>query len=313
MKDLGFLQSNLYRSLITYQECTEILLNSLLSSRSLENIRLGAEWLKDIFAVDKPAAVAIAVKAAQEYYNSCSNFYDSDMDFAKECLGLIKSLLNESAAKQQGKQIDLNELNELWKSLQQEYDLIEASYLLAEEFDYGILPVQIRVSDDAGRFGLISDILKKKENAYKNYQKLIALADCLHLEDKNKVLLLIAEYSLDKNNLTILKEMTGKLMKEQYGQAWRCVHKLAYHLCASLAEQHKIANCQEEANICLRISQHKFNVSSAIGILSSRDKTIKQILEIESLLTFCLTYCDIEMIDDILAEKLSLEKGIFLK
>lgn len=96
MKDLRSLQINLYKSLVTYQDCTEICLKSLLGSRNIENIKLGAEWLRDIYNCDKRAAVDIAIQAAQEYFNACSNYYDPDMDFARACLDLIASILDDS-------------------------------------------------------------------------------------------------------------------------------------------------------------------------------------------------------------------------
>ena len=300
MKDLRYLQSNIYRSLVNYQECTEIFLSSLLNSRNLENIRLGSDWLKDIFAVDKQSAVQIAIKAAQEYFNACSNYFDSDMDLAKACLNLIQTLL-----------VDSKQHPELSKQIAYEYDLMDAMRLIADEFDFSILPVQVRLSQEVSRFEIIKDILKKKEASYKSYGKLIELAEYLHLSDKNQVLLLIAEYSLEKNNLMILKEMCNRLMRENYGQTWKCVHKLAFHLCVSIAEQQKIAgdwfNDTNSADVFLSLSRHQFNTSS--GLLSSREKTIKQLCEIENLLAFCLTNCDINRIQYILYEKLNVEKG----
>ena len=96
MKDLQFLQTNLYKDLITYYDCTEIFLSSLLGSRNTENIKLAADWLKDIFICDKKGAVDLTVKAAQEYFNASSNYYDPDMEFAKNCLELVKNIIIES-------------------------------------------------------------------------------------------------------------------------------------------------------------------------------------------------------------------------
>lgn len=70
MKDLKYLQASLYKNLITYRECTEIFLTSLLGSRNLENIKLAADWLKDVYIVDKEAAIQLAIKASQEYFNA---------------------------------------------------------------------------------------------------------------------------------------------------------------------------------------------------------------------------------------------------
>ena len=90
MKDLQTLQSQIYRSLIEYQDCIEIFLASLLSSRNLDNINLASDWLRDIYNVDKEAAVKLAIQAAQEYFNAASNYLDPDIEFAKACLKLLK-------------------------------------------------------------------------------------------------------------------------------------------------------------------------------------------------------------------------------
>ena len=71
MKDLRYLQANLYKSLVTYRECNEIFLISLLGSRNIDNIRLAGDWLRDIYNVDRSAAVNLVIKASQEYFNAC--------------------------------------------------------------------------------------------------------------------------------------------------------------------------------------------------------------------------------------------------
>ena len=96
MKDLQWLQTSLYGDLIGYQECSEIFLSSLLGSRNIENIKLAYTWLLDIFMCDKEGAVDLTVRAAQEYFNASSNYFDPDMEFAKECLELVKNMILES-------------------------------------------------------------------------------------------------------------------------------------------------------------------------------------------------------------------------
>lgn len=98
MKDLQFLQSSLYRELVSYQDCSEIFLASLLGSRNTDNIKLAYTWLLDIFMCDKEGAVGLAIKAAQEYFNASSNYFDPDMEFAKECLDLVRAMILESEA-----------------------------------------------------------------------------------------------------------------------------------------------------------------------------------------------------------------------
>lgn len=95
MKDLQQLQSSLYSSHVTYEKCTEIFLASLLGSRNLDNIHLAADWLRDIFVVDKEGAINLAIHAAQEYFNAASNYVDPDIEFAKACLNLVQSLMKD--------------------------------------------------------------------------------------------------------------------------------------------------------------------------------------------------------------------------
>ncbi len=300
-QDLRFLQTNLYESLISYQECTEILLNSLLSSRNMENIKLGSSWLKEIYLCDKQSALNIAIRAAQEYFNACSSYFDSDMEFARECLNLIQEMMIENSSEDDRIKTDL------FEALKYEYDLINAIRLICDEFDFNILPVQVRVGNEQQRMQIIKDIIIKKENSYKNYAKLIELGDYLHIKDKNQILLQVTHNSLERNNLLILKEMCTRMIKSNYTQAWKCVHKLSFNLCQSLFEHHKIYS---EKSIYLSISKHKFNTNNSLsGILSSRDKIIKSLHEIENLLSFVLANCDLDMVQEVLYQKLNIEKA----
>ena len=70
MRDLRYLQANLYKNLISYRECNEIFLSTLMSSKNVDNINLAAEWLKDIFNVDKQAAVKLAINASENHFIS---------------------------------------------------------------------------------------------------------------------------------------------------------------------------------------------------------------------------------------------------
>lgn len=212
--------------------------------------------------------------------------------------------------------------------------MIKAMQLITDEFSYNILPVQVRVGDETGRLELVKDILWRKkvdnvqvqENSYyefnpNSYVKLLRLAEYLDLADTNRVLLLTAEYTLlvldNKSNFTIMKEMCNKLIRASYASAWRCVHKLAFYLAVNFAEQNKIDSSAKD-DVYMSIASHRFvattsgigdAVAASIGASSSRDKQIKQLNEIESLLAFCLINCDADSVQDVLFEKLNIEKA----
>jgi hypothetical protein len=244
MKDLQYLESNVYKPLITYQDCTEIFLSSLLGSRNLENIRLASNWLQDIYICDKKSAVDLTVKAAQDYFNASSNYNDPDMEFAKECLNLVKELIQQetnkmNAPNQNSKnnfEIEVHSLNDnnnplILKCIQIvecEQDLIMAMKLIGE-FEYNILPVQVRLNTN--RLEIIKDILRIKLNSYNESEKLLILADLLRIPNplninnnevssssvcsfnqKNnnnnpQVMLLIAEQAKIVSNLTVVSNM----------------------------------------------------------------------------------------------------------
>jgi neuroblastoma-amplified sequence len=340
MKDLHYLQSNVYSTLISYQDCSEIFLTSLLGSRNLENIKLASDWLKDILAVDKESAVNLAVKAAQEYFNASSNFSDPDMQFAKECLNLVKTLLVESKLmhnkhqkliEQSEYKSFLNEMakqdpniNECVRLIETETDLITSMKITAD-FGLNILPVQVRVS--LNRLEIIKDILKINDQAYKDYDKLLKLASLLRI-DSNEVMLLIAEHSLIKDKLHVVNEMCNKLVELNYSPAWNCVYKLAFDLSKNIIEQFKInykiksyeralidANTEFDlSNFYLNhkdslfksIRNHDFN-SQFNTLFSNKAKTITNLIDIERLLAFSLTHCASHLIELILLQKNDIE------
>ena len=308
MKDLQNLQNNLFKNLISYQDCTEIFLSSLIGSRNLDNINLAADWLRDIYIVDKEAAVQLGIKSAQEYFNSSSNYHDPDMNFAKECINLVKCLISSKPSQEILQELANNDLviQKCLNLINHEEDLIMSMKLIAE-FDYTILPVQVRSSEQP--LEIIKDILKKNENSYKDYDKFIQLANYLNhksaMNEQADVILLIAEHSLNKHNLYVLTQMCKHLVRLNYSPAWSCVHKLVFHLCQNLVEQFKI-HFENESQIYEAISRHCFDFKSNYG---SREKTILNLADIEKLLSFSLTHCDSSKIEEILNEKLLIEKA----
>ena len=213
MKDLQNLQSNIYKSLVSYHECIEIFLASLLGSRNLENINLAADWLRDIFLVDKEGAIKLAIHAAQEYFNAASNYQDPDIEFSKACIHLVQTLINESITQQKVIPESDLEVIKCMDLIKIELDLIKGIKIISS-FDYSILPVQVRLAEN--RFEIIKDLLKKNENAYKSHELLISLAKVLQISDLNKVMLAIAEYSLEKKNMSVLTQLCNDLVKVRF-------------------------------------------------------------------------------------------------
>ena len=322
MNDLQFLQLHLYSALITYQECTEIFLSSLLGSRNLENIRLAPTWLRDIYNCDKESAVKLAVKAAQDYFNAAANYLDPDMDFAKACLDLVKTLIAES------RPVNLNELaktdpviSRCIQLIDTERDLIMAMKLIAE-FEHNILPVKVRLSTD--RLQIIKDILKSNHNAYKSYEQLLNLASLLRIcssEAKSgelavepHVILLVAEHSLDMPNLNVVSNMCAKLVKLNYSPGWQCVYKLGYLLAARLAHEFKIIEEKPAASISSIKHNNplfglikSFDFAGQASFRANKSKLLFKLNEIEELLAFAVTHCAELFIEEILMQKLCIE------
>ena len=236
MKDLQYLQLNLFKEIISYQECTEIFLSSLLGSRNLDNIKLASQWLQDIFICDKNGAVKLTVRAAQEYFNASSNYFDPDMEFAKACLELVRTLILDSKLTNKKEKNQSQLLNEFARSdpvikqciqlIETEMDLIDSMKLIAE-FGLNILPVQVRLNTN--RIEIMKDVLKQNKNAFKDHDNLLRLASLLRISEP-EVMLLIAEHSLIMQNLQVVSNMCSHLMRLNYSFAWRCVYQLALTL-----------------------------------------------------------------------------------
>lgn len=86
--------------------------------------------------------------------------------------------------------------------IREEYDLINSLQIL-NEFNVDILPLQVRSTQD--KLKLIEDCLNKREDAYKSRQRLLMLANYLHIEKNStrlregKVLELVAKKALQVN------------------------------------------------------------------------------------------------------------------
>jgi hypothetical protein len=296
MKDLQYLQAHVYRGLISYQECTEIFLSSLLASRSLANIRMANDWLQDIYIVDKEGAVALVLKAAQDYFNSSSSYMDSDMDYAKECLHMAKLLIvkshqlssstsasssanatTKSPLKSNSKDstrpvkavldeiVSSGEDKSLIKCVRQierEEALISCTRCLVDLDYVHILPVQVRSCPSPLK--LVAELIAKKPDTYKDYEKLLGFSRHLHaskdddddtvgkqhtaagsrqqlstidtddIYNQAPVILLIAEHAILKQNIPVLTHMCKHLLRLNYADGWLCAYRLAEDLCTSM-------------------------------------------------------------------------------
>lgn len=195
------------------------------------------------------------------------------MEFSRACLNLVETMVQESKS-QLGKTKTSTPDNNIesilencLKQIRDEYNLIQAMKLIAD-FEYNILPVQIRLSEN--RLDILKDILEKKENAYRSYDRLIELGALLNVS-KNlghqsgqsesemlpQVRQLIAEHALKKRNISIAKKMCVDLIQSNYGSAWPCVYNLAYSLGITLIEQYEIEKIKD--NVFLSIANFKFD------------------------------------------------------
>ena len=281
MKDLQQLQSHLYRGLISYQECSEIFLSSLLASRSLANIRMANDWLADIYMVDKEGAIGLILKAAHEYFNSSASYADTDMDYAKECLRMAKLLIvksrlaSSSAASlsvasaepvlvQESERQVKAVLDEILLSdedkclvkcvcmIEREEALIASTRYLVELDYMSLLPVQVR-SMCSAPLKLVADLLAKKPDIYRQYEKLLRLSAYLHASSRDTpaatatddiynqapVILLIAEHAILKQNMSVLTHMCKHLVRLNYADGWLCAYRLAEDMCTSMIKHLK--------------------------------------------------------------------------
>ena len=115
------------------------------------------------------------------------------------------------------------------------------------------------------------------------------------------IILKICEHALSKQNLQIALLMCNNLIKYNYKEAWTCTKELAVHLINSKApilSSLSSSSSQLLASI-KRISTNIYNLNETDNIIESSDSEI-YLNEISKLLSFSLTYCDNESLDEIL-------------
>jgi hypothetical protein len=167
-----------------------------------------------MYNVDKESAIRLVINSTQEYFNSASNYYDPDMDFARACLQLIDLNPNH---------ISHQEYVKLKQLLDNEYNLINAMKLI-NDFNLNLLPVQVRLNQN--RIDIVKDILSKNKGAYAEYEKLLQLAKLLSCENHAKssqefecgIMLPICQNALENNNLQISLRMCDTMMHYNYSK-----------------------------------------------------------------------------------------------
>ncbi|XP_019858990.1 PREDICTED: neuroblastoma-amplified sequence-like [Amphimedon queenslandica] len=159
--------------------CMKIFTESLICSGSMDNISLATEALtvasgsSRLSSSPPPSpsfshilpyqlSLDVAVKAAQEYFNSAAGPRDPEIELARLCLSLIKE---ESP------------------SILLERNLIQSLELL-EEFNIVMLPIKVRLCEN--KLDLIKQALDSSPTAYKKYDKLFRLSYLLGVSSERE-------------------------------------------------------------------------------------------------------------------------------
>ncbi|KAF7993079.1 hypothetical protein HCN44_005860 [Aphidius gifuensis] len=215
LNDMLDIQSFIFKT-IDIDTCFEIYLWTKLSSGIKLNIQSCKTLIetkkneKSLLKVSYNKAVDLILEATREYFDTCKNSNDVNMELAKNCLHLID---------------DDNLL------IKKEYDLINSLQIL-EEFNINILPLHVRLCPD--KIKLIENCLNNSINGYKKINKILKLAEYLNIDSKNKrlregkILQLIANKSFENNDFGICSDICKQLIDNCYYSAWSIIQKLGY-------------------------------------------------------------------------------------
>ncbi|XP_067933304.1 NBAS subunit of NRZ tethering complex-like [Watersipora subatra] len=216
--DMSVLQGKVYRCIDKYT-CCEIFVESLLCSGKKESIELAQVYMEgdtehsshsmtsstgslldSLIPFD--AAIDIVVRAAKEYFNSSGSHADHNMELAEACLRLFSS--NHPKIKE-------------------ELDLIQALPLLLD-FGITLIPLRVRLCED--RLELIKEAIRSSKTSYKQYPKLLKLADGLRVTDC-AVLQLVVHEALDKGDTKFAYKHCKNLIDKAYPDIWKECYQLA--------------------------------------------------------------------------------------
>ncbi|GIY81302.1 neuroblastoma-amplified sequence [Caerostris extrusa] len=269
---------------VTYEDCYEIVLRSLLCSGKLENITFAGKMMEcnnkqrrqnigpQSFKLPYSKSVALVLTASQEYFNSASDSSDPCMSLAKSCLKLIEDVP---------------------ASIEEEFDLISSVSLL-KEFSVDILPLQVRLYEN--RMAIVKEALQKKEKNYKKSHKIMKLANLLRAgnisprEREGKVLTLIGEHAFQ----VMVKHQRWEPKTEE-----KKFYKLKdYKEC--------LAACQTLMN---KGHEEGWLICYTLGGCNEFDDIPAR----SSLMSFSLAYCSEDLIETILKSRSELHLQVRLR
>ncbi|CAL1282753.1 unnamed protein product [Larinioides sclopetarius] len=249
---------------VTYEDCYEMVLQSLLCSGKLENIKFAGTMMEcnnkqrkhDIgpqyFKLSYTKSVSLVLAASQEYFNSSSDASDPCMSLAKSCLKLIEDVP---------------------ASIEEEFDLISSVSLL-KEFGVNVLPLQVRLCEN--RMSIVKEALQKKERNYKKSHKIMKLANLLRAgnitthEREGKVLTLIGEHAFQAKDYNECLAACQTLIDKGHEEGWLICYTLG--------------GCNEFENIPARYTLMSFSLAYCSEdlietILKSKSELQLQVLQ----------------------------------
>ncbi|XP_075215601.1 NBAS subunit of NRZ tethering complex-like isoform X2 [Lycorma delicatula] len=199
---------------IPLQLCYELYVSTVLASGNAKIIRsamkilccCGDDKTRKPLSFDR--SVFLVLQAAREYFDSAGSLTDPNIQYSKTCLNLI---------------IEENE------DIQEELDLIQSLQIL-HEFGVNLLPMQVRLSPE--RMRLVESCLQGHPSAYRNQQKLLTLAEKLHVCGKEKeirkgkVLFQIAEAAFLVKDYVFCSGVCKTLVEEGHSVGWKICQKL---------------------------------------------------------------------------------------
>jgi hypothetical protein len=124
-------------------------------------------------------------------------------------------------------------------------------------------------------------------------------------------MLLICEHALSKQNFQIALLMCNNLIKLNFNDAWKCVKELAISLIntkTQISSSNILSSTTTTQHLLASIKRISTNIYNLNDTESSDDEIYLQ--EISKLLSFALTYCDNESLDEILALQVSISNKI---
>ncbi|XP_015789633.1 neuroblastoma-amplified sequence-like [Tetranychus urticae] len=217
LKDLERIRNSCFYGFFPLEDVYEVFIKGILTSGRLEHFRFISNFMQldpnlpsnRLISYDK--SVEIILDAAQHYVNSANSVTDEIIDTAKKCL----AILGEAAA---SKVI----------GIKKEKDFIEALSILGKDFDFNILPIQIRLMEDS-KIELIHQIISSSPKAYKKTNEFIKLSKILNIfgdessDEANEVKLLtiLGNYAYERQDYNHCWTLCKIIIDKNYTTGWR--------------------------------------------------------------------------------------------